>query len=165
MAGWQDIARRAMVGEKHPLASANGELFVCPKKLPQRVADEIASLQMSALMEDGSVEKIKRLRAAKKKADDEHRELTEEEQVDLLPSIPEMPPGQKDKIARLCLQFGIWGHNFPNGDDSLIGGGQTFDDGAITGILEWGPMAAEITEVVTVHNRPLLEKKQGNSPA
>jgi len=171
---WQDITRRAMVGDWVPLECTrplladgklgDAELRFRPKKLPQAVADEITALQTSVLSKDGNFAKVKEAKAIIDKVKDEKREkFTDAETMLLMQSTPNLPAGMRARIFELAVRNGIGEHNFPDGAGGIVGEGKAFDDLAIKEIAEWGPLCEEITEIVLVYSRPLATRGPGNS--
>lgn len=155
MESWRDITRTALTSGWCELKCTNGQLKVRVKKLPQWVTDEITQLQLSAMQGEGFAEKVKRYRATMAKAAEENRDLTEEESLELLPSVPTLPKGLSDDVARLALEHGIAEHNFTDGAGGFVGEGKVLPKEVIDEVLQWGPLANELTQEVLQFSRPL----------
>jgi hypothetical protein len=75
--------------------------------------------------------------------------------MDLMKTIPK---DMSTDVARLSLQYGIGEHNFDDADGKLICEGLKLDDASIKDILDYGPLAQEISAIVSGYNGPLAKR-------
>jgi len=157
--------RRALVGSRVEIECLKGVnedgterviRFIRPKKLPQGVADRIAVLQASVLAEQGAITKVKALA----KANEEKRDLTDQETEDAIKIMHAVPKGMNDDVARLSLEHGVAEHNLTDDDKPTS---TPLSEEAIEECIAFGPLAMECTAIIARYNAPLASGSSGSS--
>ncbi len=157
--GWQESARKAMVGEKVLLETTGGECWFRPRKWSTATTDAIGELQRRYMRDNR--EKLKGQKEYEKRLVDEGKTLEQADPLELIQFVAEAGADFRPEIYRLALADGIGEHNFGDESGGLIGGGKAFDEKTIEEIIAWDPLATEMFVAMNRFNFPLAK---GNAP-
>ena len=168
--GWRDAARRHLIGEQTPLASVNGELWICPRKWSTVTAEYVGEFRRQMLAKPGAGEKLRRLVELEEKysvvasggeiAKETLRDLDSAELIELSNSFSIQ---DRADMYRKALEDGIGAHNFSDEKGQPIGGGEKLDAATIDEVLTHDVLANEMFQVIEAFNRPLARRSRRSS--
>lgn len=159
---WKDAARKALVGDKVELVNAPG-LWIRPKKLSTEVTDQLGELQRDFFRQGDNRAKVKEYKEIEEKLKQQGKTLEDADPMELLAAAPQMPGDYRPKQYSMALAAGIGEHNFEDGQGKLICDGRQFDKATVDQVLEWGPLAQEIFQIIYGYNFPLPKRSDGKS--
>lgn len=167
---WKEAARRSMVGPKVELKAAGGELWIRPKKLSQAAVDAIREQRAVSVSSQEFQGSLRRARVLQERypglftGEIDEAAIAAEDRGEILELYATLQAAPRAAAFRLQLLHGVGEHNFSDDAGMLVGDGKVLDDNTITGILEWGDLAAEMVAAIEAYNAPLVAASPATSP-